>query len=189
MGVHLPPALLGAFPRALHMQRHPKQRRPQWLASNGRTSRPIKIFAATLQLEKELLDPYRLVQYMTPHRVDWSVRGAPVEYLSVACAAGACPGPVCMRHCQERRLQPDADALRVPGRGAHHLAGARGLQCHVAFHAGQSPNTTLHGACDEGDAQLSACSHLKLCCDFPQPCRQCLLLSAGLRLIGAYVAG
>lgn len=57
--------------------------------------------------------------------------------IMVLCAAGACAGPVRVRDRQEWRLQQDADPLWVPGGGAHHLAGARSLQCHVTLHAGR----------------------------------------------------
>ena len=52
---------------------------------------------------------------------------------------------------QIQRLSP---RLQLSG----PLAGARGLESHVALHAGQALKTTLtHGACDGGDAQLNAC--------------------------------
>ncbi len=46
---------------------------------------------------------------------------------------------VCRARRAQRRLQPHADALRLPGGGAHAVAGAADVHHHVALHAGGRP--------------------------------------------------
>ena len=81
--------------------------------------------------------PRRALTHEKCRRVGRAARAAQSGRPAAARPSGGLS--VCRARRAQRRLQPHADALRLPGGGAHAVAGAADVHHHVALHAGGRP--------------------------------------------------
>jgi len=96
--------------------------------------------------------PRRALTHEKCRRVGRAARAAQSGRPAAARPSGGLS--VCRARRAQRRLQPHADALRLPGGGAHAVAGAADVHHHVALHAGGRPGPCLRRAPPPGGRRV-----------------------------------